>query len=119
MAHKGAVVMTRTREKVEGGSKALSGTPGVFNRIAGSIGDITLNAMDVASVSQEQGASIEEVTPSTNVVPVLIVDTSKEAGDASAATEEVSVSTGQISRIVSSMSNTVGSVSAEMTSFKK
>jgi len=63
-AQKATTAMAYAGKTFEEGSKSLTETLDAFNKIAGSIDDITRNAMDVASASEEQAASVEEVTAS-------------------------------------------------------
>ena len=103
---------------VEDGNQSLVETMGAFTKIAGSIEDITRNAMDMASSSEEQAAAVEEITASVNEVSTLLQGTAREAGDAAAATEEASASIEQIGRVVANVSGIAEVISREMTKFK-
>lgn len=103
---------------VEDGNQSLVETMGAFTKIADSIEDITRNAMNMASSSEEQAAAVEEITASVYEVSTLLQGTAREAGDAAAATEEASASIEQIGKVIANVSGIADVISREMTKFK-
>jgi methyl-accepting chemotaxis protein len=113
----GEAVASSNRE-VKLGSEALNQTLRSFNEIVRSIEDISKNVVEVASLSEEQAATVEEVTASINEVQHMVHETSKDAMDAAAAAEEASASIDQITKVVGNVNSIVDSVSREMSRFK-
>jgi len=110
--------METTNETVSEGSRNLIDTVKAFNQIADSISEISKTIADVASASEEQAATVEEVTASINEVSQLVQNTAKEAGDSAAATEEAAASIAEVSSIIANVNEVAGIVSQEMNKFK-
>ena len=113
----GEAVASSNRE-VKTGSEALSQTLSSFNLIVRAIEDISKNVVEVASVSEEQAATVEEVTASVSEVQQMVHATAKDAMDAAAAAQEASASIDQITKVVGNVNSIVDSVSREMAKFK-
>ena len=113
----GEAVASSNRQ-VKAGSEALSNTLRAFKDIAKAIEGINKNVVEVASVSEEQAATVEEVTASVNEVHNMVQATSKDAMDSAAASEEASASIDQITKVIGNVNAIVDNVSKEMAKFR-
>ena len=112
----GEAVASSNREVIAG-NEALTQTLHSFNEIAKSIDDISTNIVVMTSASEEQAATVEEVTARIIEVHEMVQMTSKDAMDAASASEETSASIDQITKMVGNVNIIVARVSQEMTKF--
>ena len=103
--------------EVKAGNQAVADTLGVFNEIVKAINIVHANMTEVAGATEEQAASVQEITASVNEVGSLVQQTAKEAVDSAGATEEVTASIEQITRAITDAASSVQRISGEMSKF--
>lgn len=96
--------------EVESGNDAVVQTLEVFNNIVESISVINSNMSEVAAASEEQAASVEEVTATVNEFSDMIQQTAKESVGLAAASEESSAAVDQISQMVGQVNESVSHI---------
>jgi len=102
---------------VREGSDSLTETLSEFNTIAVTIEEINKSMMEVATASEEQAASIEEMTAGIHEVSEMVSDNANESEAAAAATEESSAAMSHISEVMNTVVGIVEDVSDEMNKF--
>ncbi|HWQ65343.1 MAG TPA: Cache 3/Cache 2 fusion domain-containing protein [Methanospirillum sp.] len=86
--------------EVRTGNEAVSETLTIFGEIVSAIHSINQNMNEVAAASEEQAASVEEVTSTVNEFGAMIQQTTKESIGLAAASEESSAAVDQIVTMV-------------------
>jgi len=109
--------MNSSATEVKAGNEAVYETLQVFNQIVQAIDIVHNNMTEVAGATQEQAATVEEITAHVNEVGNLIQKTADEAVSSAAATEEVTASIDQISKAISEAAASVQKISIEMQKF--
>ena len=88
--------MNKSADVMQSGNNAVTETITIFNQIAEAIGDVNKNMSEVAAASEEQAASVEEITASMSEVRNMVQETAKAATDSAAAAEEISASLDEV-----------------------
>lgn len=96
--------------EVKGGNEAVAETLGIFNEIVESIADIDKNMNDVAAASQEQAASVEEVTATVHEFGEMVQQTAKESIGLAAASEESSAAVEQIVTMITNVNTSMDEI---------
>jgi len=98
-SEKVASAMDQADEEVKRGSIAITDTITSFRTIADQTQQISQNITEVASLSQEEAAAVEQITASVSEVNKLSMATAEEAVGASAASEEAAAALKQLSEM--------------------
>ncbi|HWQ66746.1 MAG TPA: MCP four helix bundle domain-containing protein [Methanospirillum sp.] len=98
-SEKAAAAMNQATLEVSKGSVAITETITYFRSIADQTGEISMHMTEVASLTEEEAAAVEEITASVSEVKTISDATAKEALGASAASEEAAVALKQISEM--------------------
>ncbi len=100
--------------EVKSGNEAVSETLELFNEIVGHIADINRNMNEAAAASEEQAASVEEVTATVNEFSDMVAKTAKEAVGLAAASEESSEAVHQIVSMVGQVNESMSDIGKTM-----
>ncbi|PKL60765.1 MAG: hypothetical protein CVV33_00940, partial [Methanomicrobiales archaeon HGW-Methanomicrobiales-4] len=98
-SEKAATAMNQATTEVSKGSAAITDTITFFRSIADQTGEISMHMTEVASLTEEEAAAVEEITASISEVKTISDATAKEALGASAASEEAAVALKQIAEM--------------------
>jgi methyl-accepting chemotaxis protein len=113
-SHAAAVAMETADNDVKVGNVAMKETLLVFARIVESVAEISTNVEEVASASEQQAASVQEITASINEVSSLVRETAREAQKSSDTTRESTAAIDQISQLVGDLNGVVDTLSSEI-----
>ena len=97
--------------EVKTGNEAVGETLHLFNEIVGSIAEINRNMNDVAAASEEQAASVEEVTATVHEFGDMVQQTAKESVGLAAASEESSAAVDQIVTMITEVNSSMDQIS--------
>ena len=103
-SERAAKAMDQATTEVSKGSDAITDTIQFFHTIADQVDDISQNMVEVASLSEEGAAAVEEITASISEVKTLSEQTALEAIGSSAASEESSAALNQVATVISDLS---------------
>ncbi|HWQ66453.1 MAG TPA: methyl-accepting chemotaxis protein [Methanospirillum sp.] len=103
-SERAATAMKLATSEVSKGSTAITDTIQYFHTIAGQVQDISENMSEVATLSQEESASVEKIMEGVSEVRTLSTETAQEAVGTAAATEESSAALNQVSTIIGDLS---------------
>jgi methyl-accepting chemotaxis protein len=103
--------------EVKEGTEAVGKTLDLFKDIVRSINGIHVQLTGGASASEEQAATVEEITASVHEIEGLIQKTAKEAMDSAAATEQVTASLDQITKAINEATGSIQRITKEMGGF--
>ncbi|MFH0966374.1 MAG: methyl-accepting chemotaxis protein, partial [Methanobacteriota archaeon] len=92
------------------GNEAVVETLEIFNEIVGSIADIDQNMNDVAAASEEQAASVQEVTATVHEFGNMVQQTAKESIGLAAASEESSTAVDQIVSMIANVNSSMDEI---------
>ena len=95
-----AIGMQRDTDVVTRGNHAVTETIAIFNQMAEASRDVNRNISEVAAASEEQAASVQEVTASMTEIRDMVRETAREATDSAAASEEINAAVSQVHDIV-------------------
>ena len=93
------------------GNEAVGETLHIFKEIVGSIAEIDRNMNDVAAASEEQAASVEEVTATVHEFGDMVQQTAKESVGLAAASEESSAAVDQIVAMITEVNSSMDQIS--------
>lgn len=98
-------------DEVKTGNEAVGETLLLFNEIVESISEIDRNMNDVAAASEEQAASVQEVTATVHEFGDMVQQTAKESIGLAAASEESSAAVSQIVTMINDVNNSMDQIS--------
>lgn len=96
--------------EVKAGNDAVVETLGIFNEIVESITEIDQNMNDVAAASEEQAASVQEVTATVHEFGEMVQQTAKESIGLAAASEESSAAVSQIVTMIANVNASMDTI---------
>lgn len=98
-SEKAAVAMDQATTEVTNGSVAITETISFFRSIADQTNQISTHMNEVAGLSEEEAAAVEQVTASVSEVNTIAASTAEEAVGAAAASEEAAAVLRQLSEM--------------------
>ncbi|MCA1915014.1 methyl-accepting chemotaxis protein, partial [Methanospirillum hungatei] len=98
-SEKAVQAMDLATKEVSKGSAAINETITSFRSIAEQTQEISLHMGEVASLSEEEAAAVEQITASVSEVSKISIATAEEAVGASAASEEAAAALKQLSEM--------------------
>jgi methyl-accepting chemotaxis protein len=98
-SEKAASAMNLATTEVKKGSEAINDTITFFRSIASQTQEISMHMTEVASLSEEEAAAVQQITASISEVNKLSTATAEEAVGASAASEEAAAALKQLSEM--------------------
>lgn len=101
--------------EVKTGNEAVVQTLGIFNEIVESIAEIDLNMNDVAAASEEQAASVHDVTTTVHEFGEMVQQTAKESVGLAAASEESSAAVDQIVTMIANVNGSMDTIRTVVT----
>jgi len=110
-------LMTRAHDEVEQGYKAVGQSLTLFGDIALMLEQIAGDVSDVAASSEEEAATVSEITTNIEHVASLIKDTADNAVSSAAVSEETSAAVDQIRKVVEHVNSVVSSLQKEVEKF--
>ncbi len=113
-SEKAASAMNLADKEVQKGSTAINDTITFFRSIADQTQQITMYITEVASLSEEEAAAVEQITASVSEVNKLSMATAEEAVGASAASEEAAAALKQLSEMQVILAEASQNISASM-----
>ncbi len=110
-------LMTRAHSQVEQGYEAVGQSLTLFGDIAVMLEQIARDVSDVAAASEEEAASVSEITSNIEHVASLIKETADNAMSSAAVSQETSAAVDQIRKVVEHVNSVVGSLQKEIDQF--
>ncbi|PWR71356.1 HAMP domain-containing methyl-accepting chemotaxis protein [Methanospirillum lacunae] len=117
-SEKAATAMNLAEQEVKKGSAAITDTITFFRSIANQTQQISMYITEVAGLSEEEAAAVQQITASVSEVNKLSMATAEEAVGASAASEEAAAALKQLSdmqEILADASQKIGSSMVRLT----
>jgi len=110
-------LMSRAHSQVEQGYEAVGQSLTLFGDIAGMLEQIARDVSDVAASSEEEAASVSEITRNIEHVASLIKETADSAVSSAAVSQETSAAVDQIRKVVEHVNSVVASLQKEIDQF--
>ncbi|PKL59614.1 MAG: methyl-accepting chemotaxis protein, partial [Methanomicrobiales archaeon HGW-Methanomicrobiales-4] len=104
--------------EVKSGNQSATDTIQSFTRIVSSIQALSNHITDVAAASEEQAASVQEITATLNETNMTVTSLRTDATNAAAESEESTASIDEITKVVDSLSRTTARIKEMICQFK-
>ena len=110
--------MDGTVKEVKSGNQSVTDTIQSFTRIVSSIQALSNHITDVAAASEEQAASVQEITATLNETNTTVTGLRTDATNAAAESEESTASIDEITKVVDSLSRTTARIKEMISQFR-
>lgn len=110
-------LMSHAREQVTQGYQAVNESLALFGEIAEMLEKISHDVSDVAACSEEEAASVSDITHNIQQVASLIKETADNAVSSAAVSQETSSAVDQIRRVVEHVNEVASTLQKEIDQF--